>query len=474
MRHWRSWVSAWLLLPALLAGAAPATDAGRRSVLIPDVPHVRQKPDFCGEACAEMFMKKLGSKATQDDVFNASGLDPRLGRGCRSAELGTALEKLGFDIGPISYPVAPTRAGAELGILWNGMLDDLALRIPSIICMRTGDNVGATEHFRLILGFDATTDEIIYHEPAADKGAYQRMKRPQLLSLWPLKYRPDQWTVIRFRLNPRRLVEPTPPAGHTSAHFAQHVMELKTKIPARGFSMVIESPFMVIGDEPPEVVETRAANTVRWAVTRLKAAYFKKDPNDIIDIWLFKDKKSYDKHCQEIFNDTPTTPFGYSSSEHKALIMNINTGGGTLVHEIVHPFITANFPACPSWFNEGLASLYEQSSGDGDQIVGLTNWRLAGLQKAIRAGHLPSFRQLTGTTSHQFYSEDKGDNYAQARYLCYYLQEKGLLTKFYHQFVAHQKEDPTGYRTLQDVLDTTDMAAFQKRWESFVLNLRFP
>ena len=24
--------------------------------------------------------------------------------------------------------------------------------------------------------------------------------------------------------------------------------------------------------------------------------------------------------------------------------MNISTGGGTLVHEIVHPFIEANFP----------------------------------------------------------------------------------------------------------------------------------
>ena len=32
-----------------------------------------------------------------------------------------------------------------------------------------------------------------------------------------------------------------------------------------------------------------------------------------------------------------------------------------LVHEMVHPFMDADFPACPAWFNEGLASLYEQS-----------------------------------------------------------------------------------------------------------------
>ena len=60
-------------------------------VLIKDVPHVRQKPDFCGEACAEMFFRKLGRAITQDQVFEASGLDPVLGRGCYTAELKAAL-----------------------------------------------------------------------------------------------------------------------------------------------------------------------------------------------------------------------------------------------------------------------------------------------------------------------------------------------------------------------------------------------
>jgi hypothetical protein len=52
------------------APAAPAQGRGYADVLIKDVPHVRQKPDFCGEACAEMALTKLGKKWTQDDVFN--------------------------------------------------------------------------------------------------------------------------------------------------------------------------------------------------------------------------------------------------------------------------------------------------------------------------------------------------------------------------------------------------------------------
>ena len=50
-------------------------------------------------------------------------------------------------------------------------------------------------------------------------------------------------------------------------------------------------------------------------------------------------------------------------------IMNIATGGGTLVHEIVHPYVEANFPGCPAWFNEGLGSLYEACGGEAPPMA---------------------------------------------------------------------------------------------------------
>ncbi|MEI6218717.1 MAG: hypothetical protein WCP86_07435 [bacterium] len=50
--------------------------------IIKDFPHVKQKPDFCGEACVEMVLKKLGFTMDQDYVFDKAGLDPALGRGC--------------------------------------------------------------------------------------------------------------------------------------------------------------------------------------------------------------------------------------------------------------------------------------------------------------------------------------------------------------------------------------------------------
>lgn len=140
-----------------------------------------------------------------------------------------------------------------------------------------------------------------------------------------------------------------PAAGFTEADFAAHLAELRKKLPAKGFTVVVEPPFVVIGDEPAAQVKQRAEHTVRWAVDHLKKAYFEKDPPGIIDVWLLQDDASYRKHAKEIFGDEPDTPYGYFSHQHRALIMNIRTGGGTLVHEIVHPYIAANFPECPSW-----------------------------------------------------------------------------------------------------------------------------
>jgi hypothetical protein len=265
----------------------------------------------------------------------------------------------------------------------------------------------------------------------------------------------------------------TAPRQRTLTDYETHAAALRKKLP-KHFMIIVQVPFVVIGDGTPDSVKASAANTVKWAVDHLKKAYFDKDPADILDIYLFKDKTSYDKYNEELFGGAPDTPFGYYSPTHKALIMNIATGGGTLVHEIVHPFIEANFPDCPPWFNEGLGSLYEQSAEKDGDIVGLTNWRLAGLQKAITAKKVPSFETLFEMDADTFYTQDKGTNYAQARYLLYYLQQQNLLHAYYKAFLKNREKDPTGFETLKEILKEKDLPAFQKRWEKWVMTLRFP
>ena len=201
-----------------------------------------------------------------------------------------------------------------------------------------------------------------------------------------------------------------PPVTPANDSFTEHVARLKPKVPD-GFTVVIQPPFVVIGDEPPATVQMRATKTVKWAADRLKQEYFPRDPADIIDIWLFRDRASYTNNVLRLFNDTPASPFGYYSAEHRALVMNIATGSGTLVHEIVHAYVHANFPACPPWFNEGLATLYEASTEKNGRICGLINWRIKGLEQSIREGKTISFQRLTAMPEAAFYGGADSTNY---------------------------------------------------------------
>ncbi len=451
--------------------------AGRTTVVIEGVPHVQQEPDFCGEACVEMVAQHLGSPLDQDDVFALSGVDPAEGRGAYTSDLKRALVKVGFDVGDVWHPIDPAHRAADLDAQFTALYDDLAKGIPSIVCMHYDDRPNTTEHFRLILGYDAATDEVVYHEPAVEDGAYQRMPRARFLMLWPLHIDKGQWSAIRFRLLPGGPLHAKVPGAAETAALVQHVRALRAKLPDE-FTVVVETPFVVIGDGPAGDVRAAAKHTVKWAVDRLKREYFEKDPGATIDVYLFDGKSSYEGYTRLFFHERPPTPFGYYSPTHQALIMNIATGGGTLVHEIVHPYMAANFPDVPVWFNEGMASLYEQSHEDDDgRIMGLTNWRLDGLKRGLRKHVVPSFRALMAMTDDEFRDADEGLHYAEARYLLYYLQEKGLLHDYYRQFRAHAAADPTGYATLTRVLGQSeggDMKTFQATWSAWVLGLTFP
>ena len=257
--------------------------------------------------------------------------------------------------------------------------------------------------------------------------------------------------------------------------YTLHIAELKKTLAAKGMNKLaiqIEEPFVVVGNGTADELASDA-RTVRWAADILEADFFDARPNKVLTVYLFRDAASYEVGVKKLTGDSPSTPYGFYSSAHGGLFMNIATGGGTLVHEIVHPYVEADFPNAPAWLNEGLGSLFEQSAEKNGKIVGLTNWRLAGLQKAINKGTVPSFKTLTHYGDNEFYGDDSGVNYAAARYLMYYLQEKGLLHDFYTKFRAARAKDPSGYATLVSVLGEKDMTEFQERWSQFVMKLRF-
>lgn len=257
-------------------------------------------------------------------------------------------------------------------------------------------------------------------------------------------------------------------AGPTKDELSARAAALEKQLTGQGYTIVIEPPFVVIGDESPKKVQQRAS-FVRWIVKLVEKDFFSKQPDRIIDVWLFRNQATYKRGAKKFFDDEPTTPYGYYSAENSALIMNIGPGAGTLSHEIVHPYIEANFPDGPAWFNEGLASLYEQPREKDGHMWGTTNWRLPGLQGMIKNKTIPSLGKLMSTTRDAFYDAPY-DSYAYARFLCQYLQDHGKLIEFYKTFTA-DKEDLTGQRSLAKVVGM-DVAAFDLVFREWAMSLR--
>jgi hypothetical protein len=254
--------------------------------------------------------------------------------------------------------------------------------------------------------------------------------------------------------------------------FSARAAEVRRRL-GPNFRVSLQGPFVVAGDSPNDVLQEQV-KMLRWAVGLLKKDFFANEPAEPIDVFLFRDRESYERHARELYDEEPQSPYGYYMHERRALIMNISTGAGTLVHEIVHAFMVVNFPACPPWFNEGLASLFERPSELDGQIQGFPNWRQPILQAAIREHRTIPLSALFGLDGPGFYGDGSSVHYGMARYLLYWTQLKGLLPTFYREFLAHREEDPTGRATLLRVLREEDMAAFQARWEKWVLALAPP
>lgn len=237
-------------------------------------------------------------------------------------------------------------------------------------------------------------------------------------------------------------------------------------------ALVVRAPYVIAGDMPERELVDWHDKTIAAAARALTKFYFQKVPNAPITVLLFTNEKSYDHYTKHLFNEEGISVYGYYKADGRTLVMNVGTGGGTLVHEMTHALIDFDFPKVPDWFNEGLASLYEQSQFlPNDQgIEGLPNWRLPGLQDVIRKQRLGTIEALIKTDD--FRGPLVGINYAQARYFCLYLQEQKLLQEFYRRFRAAQAQDPRGLKTVSDLFGPDRWARIDQDFQAWALQLK--
>ena len=238
-------------------------------------------------------------------------------------------------------------------------------------------------------------------------------------------------------------------------------------------TVILSKPFVIITDINSSITQKETKETVELSIKTFKELFFKNNPKNITDIWILKDRDSYIKFNHAFLNSTGRDEVaGYYMKDKDALVLDITTGIGTIIHEMVHAFMDNNFPDAPVWFEEGLASLYEGTIVDEKGLRGDLNWRLPWLKENLRADKLGSFKALSDANVSEFYDDNRvAINYAQSRYFFYYLQDKGLLLEFYKTALENIKDDPTCYKSLQKVLKVKDMKVFNKEWKKYILGL---
>jgi len=215
-------------------------------------------------------------------------------------------------------------------------------------------------------------------------------------------------------------------------------------------------------------------DVTRKALSAYFNGRFETRPTRAISVYLFPTAAPYDSYCKARDGAACISPYGFYVHRDRRIVMNIGPGIGTLTHELIHPLVEADFPAAPDWINEGIASLFEHFyfSAPG-QIHGAKNWRHPRLVQALRSKQErsdASLPALFALSDQQFRGNKEDLNYATARYLCMWLDERGNLWPFYQRWRAHSAEDPSGVRAFQAVVGKTPAEA-NAEWVAWVLRL---
>jgi hypothetical protein len=238
--------------------------------------------------------------------------------------------------------------------------------------------------------------------------------------------------------------------------------------------VIVRPPFVIGGDMELADLEAWHNDTIGPAAKAMANCYFRVPPSQPITVLLFDGEQSYNYFADKLFNESGISIYGYYKPNVRTLVMNISTGGGTLVHELTHALMDFDFPKVPDWFNEGLASLHEQCNFQRDQsgpwIEGQINWRLPGLQEAIRRDRLRTLKSMV--EENDFRGKLEGTNYAQARYFCLYMQEKGVLREFYRSFRDGLQNDPRGAKAVAAVFANLDWDVLDSEFRDWVMTLK--
>ena len=219
--------------------------------------------------------------------------------------------------------------------------------------------------------------------------------------------------------------------------------------------VVARPPYVLGGNLSEDQLARLHRDVIHPTESALSICYFDTRPDEPITVLLFSDDQAYREAAHRFDARDAAGYYGYYVRAERRVMVNAATGYGTLGHELTHALAHFDCPSLPGWFDEGLAALHEQCdfSEDGLRLVGRPNWRGRILKEELGAGRATPLESLV--SGGNLRPEREAADYAQARYLCLYLQERQLLAHFYRKLRRNVADDPTGLNTLRELLQVS-------------------
>ncbi|WP_340111868.1 peptidoglycan-binding protein [Maribellus mangrovi] len=126
-------------------------------------------------------------------------------------------------------------------------------------------------------------------------------------------------------------------------------------------------------------------------------------------------------------------------------------GYGTVLHELIHAYLHSDYPDCPIWLNEGLATLYERTEWRNHELKSIPNWRF----DRMDAEDFVTLNQLVSDINEHRY------HLAQIRMLLLYFDNRSDISEFY-SFA----KSSGGFFTYDDLLARFDIS--EEKWQEFI------
>lgn len=231
------------------------------------------------------------------------------------------------------------------------------------------------------------------------------------------------------------------------------VINEHSKILPEGMSVTKFRQFVIFSDLNEELTYSLIDNDVRFTIESMTSKFVNKTPDVVTPVYLFENLDKYKNFVLTNYDikEFDISPYGFYKISKNVIVIRFVSWKGSIKHELTHRFIQSDFPETPSWFDEGFASLNEKSTFKEGALTGDFSFRIIPLRRALYEGSYTDLQHLMETNDDELYGKRTSYYYAQSRYLLMYLQQAGLLEKYYKYFRDNFKKDPSGIKQLQEI-----------------------